>query len=158
MKSERSVRVIGEAAAVLGVVLSLLFVGLELQQNSVAARAAAYQEMGIAISNTWEATATNPGLAEAINRVLNTDSTRWSELDPTDLLVAEAHLVAVLRLYETVYLQVRLELLDDEALESLGWSGLNNSSFLILLWPRVKSNVTPEFAAYLEESGALVPN
>jgi len=157
MKPER-VRAVGEAVAVVSVLLSLLFVGIELQQNRIAARAAAYQQMGIAVSDTWMATATNPQLALALNTVVTTDSTRWSELDRSDLLMVQNHLTAVLRLYETVYLQVEAGLLDEEALESLGWSGFAGSTYLKVLWPRVRGNVTPVFAGYLESRGVLSSN
>ena len=48
--SRRSVREVGEAIALLGVIASLVFVGLELRENRIAARAAAYQELGIAVA------------------------------------------------------------------------------------------------------------
>lgn len=37
----------------MGVIGSLIFVGLEIRANTVAARAAAYQQTGSAISNIW---------------------------------------------------------------------------------------------------------
>ena len=157
MKPER-VRTVGEIVAVVGVLLSLLFVGLELQQNRIAARAAAYQQMGIAVSDTWMVTATNPQLAEALDRVVTTDSTLWSELDRSDLLMVQNHLTAILRLYETVYLQVDAGLLGEEALESLGWSRFADGDYLKILWPRVRENVTPAFADYLETRGVLSPD
>ena len=42
-----------EAIGLMGVIGSLIFVGLEIRANTVAARAAAYQQMGSAISNIW---------------------------------------------------------------------------------------------------------
>lgn len=50
---EHSVRNVGEAVAVLGVVASLVFVGLELRESRIASRAAAYQELGTAVANNW---------------------------------------------------------------------------------------------------------
>jgi len=45
-----SARAVGEIVAVISVVLSLLFVGLQLRQSTAATQAAAYQELGIATS------------------------------------------------------------------------------------------------------------
>lgn len=43
-------RQIVEIFGVLAVVISLIFVGLELRQSTIASRAAAYQEIGLATS------------------------------------------------------------------------------------------------------------
>jgi len=48
-----SVREIGEVVAVLGVMASLAFVGLELRESRISARATAYQELGIAVADNW---------------------------------------------------------------------------------------------------------
>ncbi len=50
--SKRSIRDVGEAVALLGVIASLVFVGLEIRENRIAARAAAYRELGIAVAGT----------------------------------------------------------------------------------------------------------
>lgn len=60
---ERSLRDVGEAVALLGVIASLVFVGLELRETRIAARAAAYQELGIAVAENW--------MGRASDRVIN---------------------------------------------------------------------------------------
>ncbi len=150
MKPRPPVRVIAEAIALIGVVLSLVFIGMELRQNAVAARAAAYQDLGIAVTELWMAAATNRDLSDAWGRVLMADSASWSEFDPSDRLLVTNYFVAILRLYETTFLQVEEGLLDAEALESLGWGTFREDHPLWRLWPDVQEFVTPEFAAYLE--------
>ena len=49
-----STKAIGETLAALSVVASLIFVGYEIRQNTVAARAAAYQAIGIASAAAWD--------------------------------------------------------------------------------------------------------
>ena len=154
MKPKHRVREAGEAIALVGVLASLVFVGLEIRQNNRIARAAAYQTIGIAISESWLASATNRDLAETIDRVFAADSSSW---DPLDLSVTVNYLGSILRLYETTYLQVQEELLPPDALESLGWSTLDEGPFLRHLWPNVRASVTPEFRAYLEAKLELGP-
>ena len=154
MNPKQRVREAGGAVAVLGVLASLVFVGLEIRQNNRIARAAAYQAIGIAVSESWLAGATNRELAETVDRVLATDSSSW---DPSDLSVSVSYLGSVLRLYETTYLQVREGLLPPDALESLGWSSLDESPFLRRLWPYVRGSVSLDFREYLERKVGLDP-
>ena len=64
--AKTTVRHVGEAAAALGVVASLVFVGLELRDNARAARAAAYQEIGLAAADTWLMKATDRELNDLV--------------------------------------------------------------------------------------------
>ena len=50
-----SSKAIREALAALGVIASLLFVGFEIRQNTMVARASAYQAIGVATAATLTA-------------------------------------------------------------------------------------------------------
>ena len=146
-----SVRQVGETVVVVGVVLSLVFVGFELQASRVASRAAAYQELGIAVADVWMARAQDRELSDALGR-FDADST---EISRSDLILVLSFTVANLRLFETVYLQVEQGLLEEEAMDALGWSGFAQSRLLRQTWPYVRRIVSPAFATYLEESGIV---
>ena len=145
-----SVREIGEAVALLGVVSSLVFVGLELRQSRIAARAAAYQELGIAVSDIWLARANNRELNDLVDLASAADSEAWADLSESDVGLVRSYVVAVIRQYETVYLQVEQGLLEPDAMELLGWTDFLNSDLLVRMWPQVRPRVTPAFATYLE--------
>ncbi len=145
-----SVREIGEAVALLGVVSSLVFVGLELRQSRIAARAAAYQELGIAVRDSWLARANNRELNDLVYLASVADSATWADLSESDVGLVRSYVVSVIRLYETVYLQVEQGLLEPDAMEFLGWTGFLNSDLLVRMWPHVRPVVTPAFATYLE--------
>jgi hypothetical protein len=102
--------------------------------------------------------ATNRELSDALRAAVDAasgdDPAAWDGLDASDQELVKAYLLANLRLYETVYLQVEEQLLTDDAMEALGWSGLGNASVLHKMWTDVRSSVTPRFALYLE---ATVP-
>jgi hypothetical protein len=145
-----SIRQIGEAAAVLGVVSSLVFVGLELRNNARAARAAAYQELGIAVTDGWMTKATNRELNDLVYLADADDPAGWERLGESDRRIVESFVVANLRLYETVYLQVDQRLLPPDAMESLGWVGFGDTNLVRRTWPQIRGYVTPSFAEYLE--------
>jgi hypothetical protein len=147
---KRSIRELGEAVALLGVVASLVFVGLELRQSRISARAAAYQELGIAIADNWMGRANDRVLNDLVSLASTADSVTWAEVSDSDIYLLRSYVAANLRLHETVYLQVRQGLLDADALETLGWTYFIDSTLLVRMWPHVKPLVTPGFAAYLE--------
>ena len=152
----RSLRDIGEAVALLGVVASLGFVGLELRQSRIAAQAAAYQELGIAIADNWMGRANNRELNDLVLVAATADSATWADLNASDVWLLRSYVLANLRLYETAYLQVEENLLEADALERLGWTNFLNSEFLERMWPQARSMVSPVFAAYLEAERPLV--
>ena len=151
-----SLRQVGEAVGLLGVVASLVFVGLELRQSRIAARAAAYQELGIAVAGNWMDRANNRELNDLVLLAMTADSATWAGVSDSDIYLLRSYVVANVRLYETVYLQVQQQLLDADALEYLGWVHLLDSKLLQRMWPQVRSAVTPGFAHYLEAEQPLL--
>ncbi len=147
---KRTIREVGEAVALIGVVASLVFVGLELRESTIAARAAAYQELGVAVADNWMGRANDRALNDLIHIAATGDSASWANLNASDVYLLRSYALANIRLYETVYLQVEQKLLDANALERLGWTNLLHSLFLERMWPEVRSMVTPAFASYLE--------
>ena len=151
-----SARAIGEVVAILGVALSLLFVGLQLRQNAVVARASAYQDLGIAMAEGWRLRASDPELNDLVSRAGSADPDVWSSLTDSDKRRVRAYTLSFLRIYQSAYLEVQQGLLPPEALEELGLGGLRASSLLQNMWPIVKDQISVEFADYLE-SGFDLP-
>lgn len=102
------------------VVLSLLFVGLEVQRNTVAQRAQTRQALADASREFLLTLVENPELWDAWVG-------RWSfetpTLTPSDSLKAETALRALVRNAENVYLQHREGAIDESALQTYGFSG-----------------------------------
>ena len=136
--------------ALLGVVASLVFVGLELRQNRISARAAAYQELGIAIADNWMGRANDRVLNDLVSLASTADSATWASVSDSDVYLLRSYVAANLRLHETVYLQVDQGLLEPDALDTLGWTYFLGSTLLGRMWSQVRPLVTPGFAAYLE--------
>ena len=109
---------IQDAIGLFAVVVSLVFVGLQIRQSNLQARGAAYQAIGIATSQ-WHATIddrTNRLLSEAnypeaIARWRLADWERYRRLT-----------LSSLRLFETVLLQTDQGVLAADALDQLGYA------------------------------------
>jgi hypothetical protein len=144
-----------ETLSVLSVVAGLVFVGTEIRENSRAARAAAYQEIGIATADLWTAFTDKPQLALAIS-LGTADSTFSAPMDAEMLAMVSSHTIRSWRIWETVFLQVEQGLLPPGALERFGWGGPAwPTPFDECLWKSQigRQVMSPEFTAYGESLG-----
>jgi hypothetical protein len=151
-----SAREIGEVVAILGVVLSLLFVGLQLRQNALVSRTSAYQELGIAMAEGWRLRASDRELNDLVYRAGSTDPDDWSKLTDSDIRRVRALVLSTLRIYQSAYLEVQEGLLRPEALEDLGIDAFRETRLLQNMWPSVRGGLSVEFADYLA-SGLDLP-
>ena len=125
-------KAIRETFTALGVIASMVFVGWEIRQSNVQARAAAYQEIGIATAE-WLRT-----FDDRLSRLYREGGSeesvvRWT-LAEWD---AYGQMVSDLRMLETVVLQVEQRLLPPEALERLGYaasSGFLSHAGAVCVW------------------------
>ena len=142
-------REIGEVVAILGVVLSLLFVGLQLRQNALVSRTSAYQELGIAMAEGWRLHASDRELNDLIYRAGSIDPEVRSDLTDSDIRRVRAYVLSTLRIYQSAYLEVREGLLKPEALKNLGIDGFRDTKLLQAMWPSVRNQLSVEFAEHL---------
>ena len=138
-----------EVVGFAGVVGSLVFVGLEIRQNTLATRAAANQNMGTAISAVWLETAQDPERSLLTLQFLDD---RSMELTPTEEAQLANQSIAALRQYEVIWRQVELGLLGPEVLTYFGFEPGGIATGRI--WPRIRDRMSPDFRAFLEESAA----
>lgn len=108
-----SVHLIVEIVAGLAVVLSLLYVGVQIRQNTRATKLAAVQSVQSAIGRTEELIIQDGGFAEIIKRGLSVGSKELPDADRIRLNVFYRH---TLRTYQSVYYQYR-----ESALEPAFW-------------------------------------
>ena len=153
MKKEQLLELIGLAAVIAG----LLFVALEIRQNNRLAQAAAYQEIGSATAQNWQDMSEDPAFNRIFLRHFNANSAWWADQDPQDVERLITVWIGFLRQYETIYLQVDLGLLDEAAMNRLGWGLVRDLPALHHLWPQVGRVVDPAFAKYVTENWSDVP-
>ena len=146
-----------ESIGLIAVLAGLVFVGLEIRQNNQLAQAAAYQEIGFATAQNWFDMSQDPEFNRVFLRHLYADSTWWVDQDPRDVERLITLWIGYLRLYETIYLQIDLDLLDEAAMDRLGWGLLRDLPALRYLWPYVGNVVNPTFSEYITEHWSEVP-
>jgi hypothetical protein len=102
---------VGELIAAIAVVISLIFVGVQIRENTIANKAATYQEsvaydMDILL---------NVGSTPDTARVFYTFRDDPDSLDEADYLQGRTLFTATLRHFENLYLQHESGMLSDEA-------------------------------------------
>ena len=148
-------KAIGETLAAFGVMASMVFVGLEIRQNTIMGRAAAYQEIGFNAATGWAESARDRSFSEL--EMLSRDSMRLDEIDAVGWNQLGAMMTSVMRGWETVYLQVQEGLLPADAMRRLGYGVNYWPTTFERLWPDVRVRMDEEFASYVERQFGLDP-
>jgi len=139
---------IRETVGFLGVVASLLFVGLELRQNNTIARAQTRQALTSEYREFWMALATDDRL----------DEIRGPELGGQDSRTSIVQWVR-LRLLENVYHQYHEGVIDESVFVGYGWAGdpeFSTPEFRTW-WTERRARFDPGFVAEFERRQGLTP-
>jgi hypothetical protein len=136
------------ALSAAGVVLSLIFVGYELRQNTAAVKAAAIQELSaqsIEFLNAWATDDVIPALLSRTSQGATPDDFTPEENQRLTLVY-----LAGLRAYEARFIQVRLGVLDEDVFEEMAGSSLfYQRPWLKESWDELfESSLGPEFTDY----------
>lgn len=142
-----------ELVGIFGILVSLIFVGIELRDSNLQARAAAFQAIGIATSEFHQTM--DDRLNLLYEQAFDEEALKtWSF---ADWLAVDRRLRADLRLFETALLQVEQGLLGDEAIVNLGFAAFGESFLSIpvvaCLWPRLSEGpgrVGPQVREWIE--------
>jgi hypothetical protein len=124
-----------ELVGIFGILVSLIFVGIELRDSNLQARAAAFQAIGIATSEFHQTMDDRMNLL--YEQAFDEEALRkWSF---ADWLAVDRRLRADLRLFETALLQVEQGLLGKETIVNLGFAAFGENFLSIpaaaCLWP-----------------------
>lgn len=154
MKTSRfsvmSGKTLREALATVGVIISLVFVGMQIRESNIQARAAAYQAIGIATAQF------HMSFDARMNRLATESSypaavKRW-KLSDWDTM--ERIHTADLRMLETILLQVEQGLLPEDAMARLGynWGEVLREPDMACLWPELQTQVGSSVRDFIEKS------
>lgn len=134
----------------IGVVVSLVFVGFELRQNTAAVKASAIQELSaqsVGFLTDWATDERLPGLlARTRSGALPTEFTAEENQRLTLIYLA------AIRAYEARFIQVQLGVLDEEMFEAMaGSSAFYERPWLKASWGEIfETSMGPEFAAFFK--------
>ena len=144
---------IGEIVGAAGVIVTLIYLALQIRQNSKDVRAATRQSV-----STIQA---EIGLKIASDPVLRASAGRWlagetESSDPTDLLVDDIFIRANLRMYENQFHQNRERTFTDDVWSGYAESMYRTMSFPIFhqWWERNRSLYSSDFAAFVDKQVA----
>ena len=142
-----------ETIGFLGVMASLVFVGLEIRQNTRVARAEAYRSVAEMEAAGLLAAATDPQLSGLLRRVMFDGEKRDNFTDSEKYQIGVYYDYRITNL-ELVYRQSEERVLPSAALD-LSVSGLFTEPYLHELWPIIRAQYDPGFAAYFEDRYGL---
>jgi hypothetical protein len=140
-----------EVIGVAGVVASLVFVGLEIRQNTAAVKGATYQAISDSSLQHARWFADNEMLLNFTVRIY--EGAMLDDFKPEENLVIFASYVMTIRRIENIYVQVREGLVEEEAiLRFRPAAGYFDSPYFREFWKGWRSNVEPEFLKYFESA------
>lgn len=161
----RAFQVWAEVGASIAVVVSLVFVGLEVRQstaqtvlNTRVAEAAAYQDLQAQLALVTTVQIENPDLRRVMARVRNGETLETlADEDDRQLYLAFTRLI--IRLADLAYYQRQTELIDDARLASM-LSPLRvevlSSPFGRSVWEDMTSSLVPGFVDYVERTVPVI--
>ena len=147
MKKKEIIEILG-LVAIIG---SLIFVGIEIRQNSLAVRGATHQSISEQVTKLYMSVATDERLAELVSQMLpNDNDTLRDELNAADRLSLDFIVLTGLRRIENIYLQKLDGILLDQAFERIGLE-FYQTKYSIETWERYKSGFDSSFIEFFEE-------
>jgi len=132
------------------VIISLLFVGMQIRESNIQARAGAYREIGISTAEFHR------GFSARMNRVATESEypeavKQWTLEDWETMERIET---ADLRMLEMIQLQVEQGLLPPDAVARLGynWGPVLNNPAMACIWPELRTQVSGSVRKLIEDS------
>ena len=143
-----------EIIEILGIVTiigSLIFVGIEIRQNSLSIRGATYQSITQQVTKLYMDVAADERLSELVSQMLpNDNDTLRNQLNAADRLSLDFIVLTGLRRIENIYLQQSDGILSDKAFERIGLE-FYQTKYSKETWERYKAGFDSSFIEFFEE-------
>jgi hypothetical protein len=155
---ERQLSRVARMVSAGAVVLSLMFVGFEIRQNTAAQRAETRQGLAEASRQHIHMIASEPSLTEAYLQIFPTRGGEryYRELTATDTARANLLMFGNLRNLENVYLQFREGVVDESVLNTYSFANLRyQTTSFREFWRRWSTMLDPRFVEAFEEANGF---
>ena len=143
-----------EIIEILGIVTiigSLIFVGIEIRQNSLSIRGATYQSITEQVTKLYMDVAADERLSELVSQMLpNDNDTLRNQLNAADRLSLDFIVLTGLRRIENIYLQQSDGILSNQAFERIGLE-FYQTKYSKETWERYKAGFDSSFIEFFEE-------
>ena len=136
-----------EIVGIVSVVGSLVFVGIEIKQNTSAVRGVTQQAVSSQVSEMYRIVSENERMAELINRALNGASK--SDLSEADYVSFWNFQMMGLRRIENIYLQFKNGLLTEDAFSRIGM-GIYRTKLVREVWEERRGDFEKDFVIFFE--------
>ena len=121
-----------------------------------AAKAQAYQEIGLAVAQAWGEAARNPELLAIVARASSPDSSVAASLSEVEYSQSIAMQIHNLRLWEIVYLNVEVGALGPEAMDQMGnWRKICEDPQMGRDWDAIKPFLGDAFGQFVASECVL---
>lgn len=142
-----------EISGIIAIVGSLIFVGIEIQQNSAIARLEASQRASDQTIEIVMSIAENPELSRIASVVFSQESD-MTNLSLQDGASAYFLVVGMFAMFQSGYDAVQEGIQPQSNLEGLG-AGVLDNEFVRFNWPTIKPLLRDDFAQFIESRGIL---
>ena len=153
MKKKGIIEILG-LVALIG---SLIFVGIEIRQNSLAVRGATHQSISEQVTKLYMHVATNERLSKLVSQMLpnrqSNDTSNYNlrnQLNAADELSLDFTVLTGLRRIENIYLQESDGILSDKAFERIGLE-FYQTPFSRETWEKYKTGFDKAFIDFFEK-------
>ena len=149
MKKKGIIEILG-LVALIG---SLIFVGIEIRQNSLAVRGATHQSISEQVTKLYMHVATNDRLSKLVSQMLASDTSNHNfrnQLNAADELSLDFTVLTGLRRIENIYLQESDGILSDKAFERIGLE-FYQTPFSRETWEKYKTGFDKAFIDFFEK-------
>ena len=147
MKTSRLAEIFGT----ISVVLSLIFVGVEINQNTNLSRNQAYLNFAEGLKDLTLQIATDDVLPSLIARTAEGETINDFSLE--DQVRLNSMQIATVRVWESLFRSWQSGLLPEEAITNTNIGGgiLLNNDYFREFWEEVKLQLTPDFVKFFEQ-------
>ena len=138
-----------ELVGIIAVVLSLIFVGFEINQNTNVARNQAYSDFTHRAQELGLQVASDDVLPVLLSRIYNGEL--QADFSMEDHIRIVQLFTSAVRAWESQYRSVQSGLLPADALVGVGGGLLINNDYFRASWPGMKAQYTEDFVSYFED-------
>ncbi len=140
-----------EILGIITIIGSLIFVGIEIRQNSLSIRGATYQSIAEQVTKLYMDVAADERLSELVSQMLpNDNDTLRNQLNAADRLSLDFIVLTGLRRIENIYLQQSDGILSNQAFERIGLE-FYQTKYSRETWERYKAGFDSSFIKFFEE-------
>ena len=141
-------REVFEIFGVLGVIGSLVFVGVEVRQNTAEIRGSTHQSVSEQINELYLTIAEDERLSKLVSEMMENSNLR-KNLNPTDQISLDFVILTGLRRVENIYLQYLDGILSNDAFDRIGMS-FYRIQYAKETWEKYKGGFDSDFVTFFE--------